>query len=409
VNDRPLRVLAIASHAVQYASPVFRRLACHPHLDFHVAYCSLRGAEAGHDPEFGEVVQWDLPLLDGYEWTHVANRGTGSESFFGLFNPGLWRLIRKGDFDAVITYVGYVRSTFWIAYFAARSSGAAFIFGTDATSLAPRDGRGWKTTVKKHLWPRLFRLADQVTAPSEAGFELMRSLRIPESRVTFTPFTVDNDWWTAKSVAVDRQAARRSWGVTSDQQVVLFCAKLQPWKRPADLLHAFAHANVEDSILIFAGTGPLRNWLELEAASLGVAGRVRFFGFVNQSQLPAMYTSADLFVLPSEYDPCPVVVCEALLCGCPVIISDQIRGRFDLIHAGKTGEIFPTGDVDALARLITNLFSDRANLLVMRNSARERMRSYSPLEAANSIVTAVFRAVSHRRPNYPPDGHGERS
>jgi hypothetical protein len=63
MTERRLRVLAIASHAVQYASPVFRLLIRREEIDFHVAYCSLRGAEAGHDAEFEVVMQWDVPLL----------------------------------------------------------------------------------------------------------------------------------------------------------------------------------------------------------------------------------------------------------------------------------------------------------------------------------------------------------
>src|SRR5437660_891211 len=159
-----------------------RRMAEHPSVDVQVAYCTLRGAEAGHDPEFGANIQWDVPLLDGYSWTHVPNRGSGAESFFGLFNPGLWKLIRGGEYDAVVSYVGYVRASFWVALASAKLSKAAFIFGTDAVSLTPRDGPAWKSKVKRFLWPRLFRLADQVIAPSAGTRELMRTLNIPPHR-----------------------------------------------------------------------------------------------------------------------------------------------------------------------------------------------------------------------------------
>src|SRR5689334_16254208 len=58
------RVLAIASHPVQYMAPLFRRMAAAPALDLEVAYCSLRGAAAaGYDPDFQTAVRWDIPLL----------------------------------------------------------------------------------------------------------------------------------------------------------------------------------------------------------------------------------------------------------------------------------------------------------------------------------------------------------
>jgi glycosyltransferase involved in cell wall biosynthesis len=373
-------------------------MAQHPELDFRIAYCSLNGAEPAHDTEFGATVQWDIPLLDGYEWIHLPNRGSGDQSFFGFCNPGLWKLIRDGHFDAILCYVGYLNVSFWIAFFAARLSGTAFLFGTDATTLEPLDNRSWKHTVKKILWPRLFRLADQVLALSPAGVDLMRSLSIPEDRISLIPFVVDNDWWTAQSALVDRQAVRNSWGVSERDVAVLFCAKLQYWKRPSDLLRAFAVANVSNSVLVFAGEGPLRSQLEAESAGLGIRDRVRFLGFVNQSQLPAIYTSADLFVLPSAYDACPVVVCEAMLCGCPVLLSDRICGRFDLVRPGVTGDIFPCANIDALAAALRKALGDRAHLAALSENARGRMTTFSPRENIAAALDAITRAVYHRNP-----------
>jgi len=206
--DRRYRVLAVATHPVQYMTPIFRRMAKHPLLDFQVAYCTLRGAEAGHDPEFGANIQWDVPLLDGYSWTHVPNRGSGAESFFGLFNPRMGKFIRSGKYDAVLCFVGYVRATFWMALIAAKLSKSAFLFGTDTTTLAPRDGRAWKAAFKKILWPRLFRLADQVIVPSSGSRDVMLSLGIPGDRVTLTPYSVDNDWWMQQASQVHRSAVR---------------------------------------------------------------------------------------------------------------------------------------------------------------------------------------------------------
>jgi len=114
------------------------------------------------------------------------------------------------------------------------------------------------------------------------------------------PFVLDNDWWIAQSARVDRNAVRASWGAGSDTSVILFCAKLRPWKRPYDLLQAFAQAKIPNSLLVFAGEGPLRESLQSEAVRLGYSSHVRFLGFMNQTQLPACYTAADLLVLPSE-------------------------------------------------------------------------------------------------------------
>lgn len=389
MSERRYRVLAVATHPVQYMSPIFRRMAGHPGFELNVAYCSLRGAEAAHDPEFGTSIQWDVPLLDGYSWTHVPNRGSGRETFLGLRNPGIGKLIREGKYDAVLCFVGYVRATFWMAYFAARSAKTAFLFGTDAVTLMPREGSKWKGAVKKLLWPRLFRLADQVIVPSSGTRDLMASLGIPAERITLTPYSVDNDWWMRQAARADRAAVRATWGVGPSNAVILFCAKLQPWKRPGDLLCAFAEAKLTDATLVIVGEGPLRTKLEAQAKTLGIAERVRFLGFVNQSQLPAVYASADLMVLPSEYEPFAVVVNEAMCCGCPVAASDHVGAARDLVAPVEREFVFPSGDVDALAGILKNALADRARLASLGRAALEHIRTWSP----ERNIAATFEAI----------------
>jgi glycosyltransferase involved in cell wall biosynthesis len=395
--ERRLRVLAIATHPVQYAAPIFRRMAKRAEVEFHVAYCSLRGAEGGHDPDFRTSVKWDIPLLDGYSWTHIPNRGSGAETFGGFRNPGLWNFIRQGHFDAVLCFVGYVRMSFWIAYLAAKTSGSAFLFGTDASSLRPRDGKQWKVTVKKLLWPRLFGLADEVMAPSSSTRHLLESLGIRKDRITLTPYAVDNDWWMQQAATVNRKEIRAAWGASPDDKVILFCAKLQHWKRPADVLRAFAKANISGARLVFAGDGPLRQQLETEARTLGVAERVSFLGFVNQSQLPGVYKAADVMVLPSEYEPFAVVVNEAMCCGCPVIASDRVGAARDLIAPVEPRFIFPCGDMEALAAVLSAALSDPSELSAIGRRCVEHMRTWSPEHNIAGMIEAAKLAVARTK------------
>jgi glycosyltransferase involved in cell wall biosynthesis len=398
VTERRYRVLFVCGHPVQYMAPLLRRMAQHPQLDINTAYCRLRGAKAGIDPEFGANIQWDIPLLDGYPWVEIPNKGTDSEGFFGLYNPGLWKFVRDGNFDAVFCPTGYIRASFWITYFASRFSHSAFLFGTDATSLTPRDSKKWKRTLKRMFWPLLYRLASQVVVPSSGTCDLMRALGIPDERVTRVPFVVDNDWWIAQSQLVDRKAVRAAWGASPNPSVVLFCAKLQPWKRPLDLLQAFAQVHIENSLLVFAGDGPLRESLQSEAARLGCSDKVRFLGFVNQSQLPACYTGADLLVLPSEYEPFGLVINEAMLCGCMATASDQVGAARDLIAPVDPSFIYPCGDVTALAALLRRALSDPQQLSSLRAAAGGRMKTWSPREYIAATLEAVERAVSRIRP-----------
>ncbi len=404
--DRRYNLLLISSHAVQYASPVFRLMAQHPRLQIEVAYCSLQGAEGGVDPEFGLQVKWDVPLLDGFPWKEVPNRSLrpGFGRFFGFFNTGLWRMVRKGRYDAVVIYTGYRYASFWIALAAAKLSGTKVIFGTDASSIQPRDGARWKLFLKPRILSRIYRFADAAWGTSLAGKEYLQSLGVPENKIGVVPLVVDNDWWLARARETNLAATRSKLGVPESAPVAISAAKLQLWKRPQDVLRAFARAGVPGSHLVFAGDGPLSASLEKEAAQLGVSDRVHFLGFQNQSEMPGNYCAANLFVLASKYDPCPAVVCEAMLCGVPVAISDEIRGRRELIDIGETGYIFKCGDVDALADIFRKSLADLPRLAVMGAAARRKLDTCSPRTNVEDFIRLLDATFGVER---LPDSAGE--
>jgi glycosyltransferase involved in cell wall biosynthesis len=392
------RALFVCTHPVQYAGPMFRRMEHDDRLQILVAYCSLEGAKTYLDREFGVSFAWDVPLLDDYRWVCVPNRSwwPGLGHAWGLFNPGLWDLVRSNMPDAVILLTGYKYLSFWIALAAAKVQTIPVIFGTDASELGARDGRRWKSSVKRWLWPALFGLADVITVPSTRGVRLIESLGLLRKRIVLTPYVVDNDWWTQRAAIVDRAAVRRAWHVPDDAPVVLFCGKLQKWKRPQDLLRAFARANVRGSHLIFAGEGPLRRDLEKETISLELNRQVHFLGFANQTQLPDIYRASDLMVLPSEYEPFGLVVNEAMLCGCPVVLSDRVGAGDDLVMPGQNGFVFPRGDVDALAAILREVLPDSERLKTLGEAAQKRMCAWSPSQGIDSIAEAVECAVRFR-------------
>jgi len=385
------RLLIVAPHVVQYSSPLFREIAQRTQLNILVAYCSMQGAESGVDPGFGVKVSWDTPLLEGYPWTNIPNRAlrSGLGHFFGLFNPGLWTLIRDGHFDAVLI-CGYYFASAWIALAAAKCYGTPALFVSDSHSLQSwRAQSGWKVRIKKILLQRIFSLVDAVVVSSSGGIEYLKSLGFPEDRVVLAPSAVDNKWWTGQAAKVDRNAARAAWGIPAGSSVAFFCGKLQRWKGPLDLLEAFALANVPNSYLSFAGDGPERSNLERRAAELGLTDRVRFLGFLNQSQLPSAYCAADLFVLPSLFEPFGLVVNEAMLCGLPVAVSDRVGARFDLVRPDENGFVFPAGNVEALAAILRQILQDPERRAHMGAAARHRMETWSPREYADSFVRAV--------------------
>ena len=81
--DRRFRVLRLPATRSSTCLRSFAGWLAHPALDLHVVYCQYARGGGRADPEFGKTIQWDVPLLEGYRWTHgLSNRGNGERNRF---------------------------------------------------------------------------------------------------------------------------------------------------------------------------------------------------------------------------------------------------------------------------------------------------------------------------------------
>jgi glycosyltransferase involved in cell wall biosynthesis len=389
----PVRVLFVASHPVQYASPLFRLYSQDPRLEVTVAYCSLDGARRTHDPDFGVEFAWDVPLLDGYHWELVPNWAPRASlrGMFGLVNIGLWSTIRPDRFDLVVSYMGYRSMSAWITIAAARLHGVPLVLTLDSHRLRPADDRKWKVPIKKVLLPAIFSLADGIFAASSRTVRYVCQLGIRRP-VYLTPFAVDTGFFRERASVSDRPMTRRAWGVPERAFVALFVGKLVPWKRPADLLEAIARA--PDVWAVFAGDGALRQSLEARARQLGIDDRVRFLGFKQQTELPEIYAASDVLVLPSESETFGVVVNEMFAAGHPAVVSDACGSAGDLVRDGDTGFVVQVGDQLGYAEALRRLAGDPGLCERMDKAAAARVDTWGPADNVDAVVEAGLELAS---------------
>lgn len=130
----------LASHPVQYQAPFFRRLADVDGLDLRVLYMWEDGMDAKYEPGFDQEVDWDRPLLEGYDWEALDNwapRG-GPGSFLGLSNPGVVSRLLPGNPDGVLVE-GWSNLTNWLAVASGRLGGVDLLFRGETVARTERD------------------------------------------------------------------------------------------------------------------------------------------------------------------------------------------------------------------------------------------------------------------------------
>src|ERR1022692_4201496 len=107
------RLAVITTHPVQYNAPLFELLHKHGKVAVKVFYTwGEEVLEKKFDPGFGKIVQWDIPLLNGYDYEFLENtaKEKGSHHFNGIVNPTIIRDIQLWKPDAVLVYGWKFRS-----------------------------------------------------------------------------------------------------------------------------------------------------------------------------------------------------------------------------------------------------------------------------------------------------------
>lgn len=392
IEPRPVRVLIVSSHPVQYAIPVYRRYMADPRVELTVAFCT--GVDTGrqYDEGFGREVTWGIPMFDGYRYIAMKNRSRNptTERDLGMINPEVWSLIRSGNYDVVIS-PGYRGITFWMAFFAARTMRIPFAWATDADRISGPHTRGWVRRVKDIVVPFIYGRADMVFTQSTRGQRFFTSLHLRRPTVHMIPYAIGNEFFAEHVAAADRTAIRRSWDIEPDAFVVATCAKFIPKKRTIDVIEAVA--KVPDVELVIAGDGELRSQLEARVAALGIGDRTHFIGFADQAKIAEVYAACDVLVVASDFEPFGMVVGEAMAGGRTAIVSDQVGCIDDLVFEGETGWVYPVGDVDALADRITKA-TEPGLTKTIGERAQARMQTWTPKEHVDAVVEACQGALA---------------
>ena len=383
------RLAILAPHPVGYHLAFYRALAAHPRIDLMVWYCSDMGISGQLDPEFGIPLVWDDPamVLNGYPYRFLRNvsplRAAGR--FWSLLNPGIPSILFRERYDALLI-PGYAYASYLLGFLAAWVSRTPVLLRGE-THLKAHPPGGLQGIGKRLLIKTLLKGTRACLNIGTPSLLFYRAYRVPDQRIFFSPYSVDNEFFHRESrrLRPQRGELKRSLGIDPELPVILFCGKLIPRKRPGDLLTAFQRLS-HPAALLFVGEGPLRGSLEKSARS---DPRVIFSGFIGQRELPKYYAIADLFVLPSERETVAVVVAEAMACGLPLLLSDAIPSHVDFVRQGENGFVFPLGDIGALSSYLERLLGDETLLRRMGQRSFQMIQDWSPQASVAGVLKAL--------------------
>jgi glycosyltransferase involved in cell wall biosynthesis len=335
------KIAIISSHPIQYNAPLFKRLAEDSEIELMVFYTwGKDGAKRKFDPDFDKQIEWDLPLLEGYPYCFCLNvaRDPGSHHFNGIKTPILTSQIEEWQPDVIWVWGWAFHSHLAILrHFKGKTK---IWFRGDSTLLDEPSSFTVKKIIRKFFLKWVYGHVDKAFYVGTNNKNYFLKFGLNEHQLVNAPHAIDNGRFTER----DRPKNSRPFHL-------LYVGKLEPRKNPFFLKKIMDNLNTTDFHLSIVGSGPLE--VELKEL-LSINPNVDFLGFRNQIELPSIYSSVDLLVLPSLSETWGLAINEALACGTPVAASIYCGGAIDMINTDNGFLFDPKQGVECFIEKLEN-------------------------------------------------------
>ena len=217
---------------------------------------------------------------------------------------------------------------------------------------------------------------------------IIKHYAVPEEKIHLLYNGVDLDRFTPENKEKWRKQVRNNLALRHDANLVLFVGSGFRRKGLQVLLEAVPLIKNNEIQVLVIGKGPVHKFKAL-AVRYGIADRIIFMG--PQKEIERFYSAADLFVLPTLYDPFSNATLEAMASGIPVVTTRN-NGAAELIENGKEG--FIVNDMFDAQELATHMAAALSGADHMGEAARRKAGEFSIEKTARAFAEIIDRVIS---------------
>jgi glycosyltransferase involved in cell wall biosynthesis len=355
------KLAIISSHPIQYNAPLFAMIAKEPKIDLMVFYTWGEAALGPKfDPDFVKEIAWDIPLLEGYQYTFLQNtsKEPGSHDFKGINNPTLNQEIEAWGAEVLWVW-GWAFDSHLKALRHFKGKIPIWFRG-DSTLLDDPLGFSMRKTARRLFLRWVYRHVDKAFYVGTFNKAYFKAHGLKEKQLVAAPHAIDQERFADPSGKYAEAAKqwRKEMGIHATQRVLLFVGKFETKKNPLFFKSLIAAMQSSNTVGIMVGSGPLEPELKRDPPK-----NLLFLPFQNQSKMPMVYRLADALMLPSQGpgETWGLVMNEALACGILVFASCRCGGAIDLLQSKNAGFVFEGFSVPALIDRIETWFNNPAN------------------------------------------------
>ena len=382
------KLAIISSHPIQYNAPFFKLLAQNNVFTIKVFYTWGQSKSGSiNDPDFNIKREWDIDLLEGYDYNFLENIATepGSHHYSGINNPALCKNINAFKPDALLVYGWSFKSH--LSVIRHYKSKLPIIFRGDSTLIDDSKGELaiLKSFIRRLFLSWVYRYIDYALFVGKLNYDYYTLMGLKKYQLLYGPHAIDNQRFN--TITYQQEIAIAKWKIDlkidQDDFVFLFVGKFEQKKNPLLLIEVFKQLNHNSIKLIFIGDGVLCSKMKNAAKS---DSRIKFLGFQNQSKMPLVYRLGKVLILPSKgpNETWGLAINEAMASGLAVIASDKCGGAIDLITP-NTGIIFESSNQKSLYNAMLHYINDQSISISNGLNAQVYIQQFNYSESINSL------------------------
>ncbi len=294
-------------------------------------------------------------------------------------------VIKKGDFDVIHSHHAFSRTPL-SGLNIGKDLGIRTVLTTHTVSFMPDYEYLWSALSYSYpVYRIMLSKADEIIAVSEAAGRFI-------SYFTDIPITViPNGVDTSKFRSMGKEEARAVMNF-DDAPFFLYVGRLVGKKGLLTLLLAFREVAEElpEARLRIAGKGKLKPVLRSMSKAIGIEEKVDFLGYVPGEMMNALFSSADIFVLPSSFgESFGIVLLEAMASGTPVI-GTRVGGIEEILGKGKYGLLVPPSEPEELAGAMLDLMGDKEKRSILSKRSLKMVRSKYDWRVVSERVMELY-------------------
>jgi glycosyltransferase involved in cell wall biosynthesis len=243
--------------------------------------------------------------------------------------------------------------------------------------------------------PRSVQRADHIIADStHTAHDLEQVWNVPAAKLSVVQGAVNHSHFRPISETTTLATIRARYGVGSGPYI-LAVSRIEPRKNFARLIEAFHHARqaakLPHRLIIGGRKGWLYDEIFAKVVELGLEDAVHFCGFVDDADLPALYSGADFVAYPSLYEGFGLPIIEALACGTPVLTGDNSC----LPEAAGPGAVYINAqEVDSIAQGMVQLATDRVLRQQLADKGRAHAAKFTWERSADQLLAAYQKTLA---------------